>query len=167
MRHCQRERRTLLNLREGDRMTYSYLDGVRSSATLEAPPRSQSVLRWMIGVLLIGHGLIHAMGPIEIWGIADVQGLSGNTTLAVSNIAVQALALAWLGAMILLVVAGIGALAGRSWWKRVALAGVILSQLLIAVWWSDAATGTIPNIIIAMAVMMANRFSTSSDTGYV
>jgi hypothetical protein len=146
-------------------MTYSYLDGVRSSSTLEAPARSKSVFRWAIGVLLIGHGLIHVMGPVEIWGLADVQGLSGNTTLVVSNTAVQALALTWVGAMMVLVVAGIGALSGRSWWKGVALAGAILSQLVIALWWSDAATGTVPNIIIAIAVMLGDRLGPSPDAG--
>lgn len=144
-------------------MTYSYLDGVRSSSTLEAPPRSRSVFRWVIGVMLIGHGLIHAMGPVEIWGLADVQGLSGNTVLAVSNTAVQALALTWVAAMIVLVVAGIGALSGRSWWKGVALAGAILSQLVIAMWWSDAATGTVPNTIIAISVLLGDRFGLSPD----
>jgi hypothetical protein len=144
-------------------MTYSYLDGVRSSSTLEAPPRSISVFRWVIGVLLIGHGLIHAMGPVEIWGLADIQGLSGNTTLAISNTAVQALALTWVGAMIVLVVAGIGALSGRSSWKGVALVGAILSQLVIAMWWSEAATGTVPNAIIAIAVMLGDRVGLSPD----
>jgi hypothetical protein len=119
----------------------------------------------VIGVMLIGHGLIHAMGPVEIWGLADVQGLSGNTTLAVSNTAVQALALTWVAAMIVLVVAGIGALTDRSWWKGVALAGAILSQLVIAMWWSDAATGTVPNIIIAIAVLLGDRFDLSPDAG--
>jgi hypothetical protein len=119
----------------------------------------------VIGVMLIGHGLIHAMGPVEIWGLADVQGLSGNTTLAVSNAAVQALALTWVAAMIVLVVSGIGALSGRSWWKGVALAGAILSQLVIAMWWSDAATGTVPNIIIAIAVLLGDRFGLSPDAG--
>lgn len=146
-------------------MTYSYLDGVRLSSTLEAPPRSKSVFRWVIGVLLIGHGLIHAMGPVEIWGLADVQGLSGNTTLLVSNTAVQALAVTWVGAMVVLVAAGIGALSGRSWWKGVALAGAILSQLVIAMWWGEAATGTVPNIIIAIAVLLGDRFGLSPDPG--
>jgi hypothetical protein len=117
----------------------------------------------VIGVLLIGHGLIHAMGPVEIWGLADIQGLSGNSTLAVSNTAVQALALTWVGAMIVLVVAGIGALSGRPWWKGVALVGAILSQLVIAMWWSEAATGTVPNAIIAIAVMLGDRVGLSPD----
>jgi len=148
-------------------MSYSYLDRVRSSSTLEAPSLSHRVFRWVIGVLLIGHGLTHAMGPVQIWGIADIQGLSGETALAASNTAVQALALTWVGAMIVLVAAGVGALSGRSWWRRVALAGAILSQLVIAVWWSDAATGTLPNIIIAVAVTLADRFGPDPDTEYV
>lgn len=147
-------------------MSYTYLDRVRSSSTLEAPSRSHRVFRWVISVLLIGHGLIHAMGPVQIWGIADVQGLSGETALAVSSTALQALALTWVGAMIVLLAAGVGALAGRSWWRGVALAGAILSQLVIAVWWSDAATGTLPNIIIAIAVTLADRFGPDPDTGW-
>ncbi|MEX0796609.1 MAG: hypothetical protein WEB67_05440 [Acidimicrobiia bacterium] len=148
-------------------MTYSYLDNVRASATIEGPSTGAKVFRWMVGLLAIGHGLVHVMGPIQIWGIADIQSLSGSPALAVGDTTTRILALMWLGAMIVLLIAGLGALTGHSWWPRWALSGAILSQLVIAMWWSDAATGTIPNILIAAAAVWVDRVDPLLDSEFV
>jgi hypothetical protein len=148
-------------------MAYSYLDDVRASATIEGPSTGAKVFRWMVGLLAIGHGLVHVIGPIQIWGIADIQGMSGIPALAVDGTTTRILALMWFGAMIVLLVAGLGALTGRPWWPRWALSGAILSQLVIAMWWGDAATGTIPNILIAAAAIWVDRVDPLLDSEFV
>jgi uncharacterized membrane protein len=107
------------------------------------------------------------MGPIQIWGLADIQGLSGSPALSVGATTTRILAVMWLGAMIVLLIAGLGALTGHSWWPLWALFGAILSQLVIAMWWSDAATGTIPNILIAAAAVWVERIDPLLDSEFV
>ena len=147
-------------------MAYSYLDGVRASSTLEDASRGSKAIRWLTGLLMIGHGLIHGLGPIEIWGIADIQGFSGNAALAVSDTTLQVLAAAWVVAMVIFVAVGFGLIAGKAWWQPWALAGAIVSQLVIAMWWTDAAAGTIPNILIAAAAIWGDDLYPPADSEY-
>lgn len=148
-------------------MAYSYLDGVRASSSFENASIGQKALRWLTGLLLIGHGLIHGIGPIAIWGIADIEGFSGIAALAVSDTTLQILALASLVAMVILVAVGVGLIADKAWWQHWALAGAILSQLVIAIWWTDAAAGTIPNILIATAAIFGDSLYPSPDSEYL
>ena len=147
-------------------MAYSYLDDVRSSSRLEDVSKGKKAVRWLTGLLMIGHGLIHGFAPLEIWGVADIQGFSGNAALAVSDITLQILALAWLVAMFVFVAVGFGMLAGKGWWQPWALAGAILSQLVIAIWWTDAAAGTIPNLLIAAAAIWGGEIYPPSDSEF-
>lgn len=147
-------------------MTYSYLDEVRASSTLEDASRGSKATRWLTGLLLIGHGLIHGLGPIAIWGFADIPGFSGVAALAVSAAVLQLLALAWLVAMAILVAVGFGLIAGKTWWQYWALAGAIVSQLVIAIWWTDAAAGTIPNLLIAAAAIWGDKVYPPPDSDY-
>jgi len=120
-----------------------------------ASPRFANLFRWATGILLIGHGLIHAMGPLDIWGIADVEELTGEPAIDIGSTATSVLAAVWLLAFVVLVVAGLGVLARRAWWRRLAVIGVILSQFVIIVWWGDAAAGTFPNLLVVIAVVLA------------
>lgn len=119
-----------------------------------APPWS-TLVRWTVGFLLIGHGLIHVLGPLEIWGLADIEALTGDPSIDIGSAATEAIALAWLGALVTLVVAGTAVVARRPWWRALAIVGVLLSQATIFVWWGDAATGTVVNILVLAAVVLA------------
>lgn len=112
-------------------------------------------MRLIVGILLIGHGLIHVLGPLEIWGLADVEALSGDPTVDLGSAAVQAFALAWLCALVTLGVAGIAVIARRPWWRALAIIGVVVSQVAIVAWWNDAAAGTVANVLIIATVMFA------------
>lgn len=147
-------------------MAYSYLDDVRASSRLEDASKGSKAIKWLTGLIMIGHGLIHALGPIAIWGIADIQGFSGTAALAVSEVTLQALAVVWLVAMLLFVAVGLGLLAGKGWWQPWALAGAIVSQLVIAIWWTDAAAGTIPNLLIAAAAIWGDKFYPPADSEF-
>lgn len=121
-------------------------------------PRTRSrALRWVVGILLIGHGLIHLMGPLEIWDIADIDQMTGDPTLAIGDTATNVVATLWLVAMVILIAAGVAVIARRPWWRTMAVVGVVISQMAIIIWWGDAATGTIPNLLIVAAVVLAGR----------
>ena len=110
---------------------YGHSKVERRSASV-APPWS-TLVRWTVGILLIGHGLIHVLGPLEIWGLADIETLTGDPSIDIGSAATEAIALAWLGALVILVVAGAAVIAQRPWWRALAIIGVLVSQATIFV----------------------------------
>jgi hypothetical protein len=127
--------------------------------------RGGDIARWLVGILLIGHALIHLMGPADIWGLADLEQLSGEPTIAVAGIATEVLAILWLPPLILLFVAGVAVLTRRPWWRPLALIGAVTSQLAIILWWDDASAGTIANVLVLVAVALAPRLHLAAGPG--
>jgi hypothetical protein len=127
--------------------------------------RRGDIARWLVGILLIGHALIHLMGPADIWGLADLEQLSGEPSISVAGIATEVLAILWLLPLVLLAAAGIAVLTRRAWWRPLALTGVVTSQLAIILWWEDASAGTIANVLVLAAVVLAPRLHLAAGTG--
>lgn len=141
----------------------------RKSRAVRAPEGTQQVIgetrpsigrlvRWVVGLLLVFHGLIHLLGPVEIWAIADLEELTGQPVIDLGQSVTNVLAGAWLIAFIALVGGGIGILIRRTWWRVWAVVGAVISQVVIFIWWDDAATGTIPNLIVIAAVAFSRRW---------
>jgi hypothetical protein len=123
----------------------------------ETRRRTDTVARWVVGVLLTGHGLIHLLGPVEIWGVADLEELTGRPSIDIVQTAADIGANGWLAAFLILLIAGIGVFTRQSWWRLWAIVGVVVSQAVIVIWWADAATGTIPNLLVIAAVVSSRR----------
>jgi hypothetical protein len=102
-------------------------------------------VRWILIVLVAVHGLIHLMGFLKAFGLAEFPQL----TQPISRPA----GLLWLAAAVLMV-ATAAALAAwpRGWWMIAALA-VVVSQLAIASAWSDARFGTVANAVLLLGVV--------------
>lgn len=113
--------------------------------------------RWVVGILLMVHGLIHILGLLEIWEISDIEELTGQPSIDIGQTTAEVVAAGWLVAFLVLLAAGISVLARRSWWRTWAIAGVVVSQAVIVVWWADAATGTVPNLLVVAAVVLSER----------
>ena len=126
--------------------------------------RAGDIARWLVGILLTGHALIHLMGPADIWGLADLEQLSGEPSVAVAGIATEVLAILWLLPLILLLAAGAAALTRRTWWRPMALVGAVTSQLAIILWWDDASAGTIANVLVLGAVVLAPQLHLAASS---
>jgi hypothetical protein len=104
-------------------------------------------MKTAVALLLGIHGLICTLGFIKAFGLARLPQLS----LPIS----RAFGVLWL-------LAGLGFLAGavllraapRAWWIPVVLA-VLLSQVLIVLFWRDARAGTVINGLILIPVLLA------------
>lgn len=102
-------------------------------------------MRWLfVGVLVI-HGLIHALGVVEGFRLADVPQLAEPISTGH--------AVLWLLAGAgLLATAGLVAAGNASWWLS-GLVSVALSQSAILTSWSDARYGTLLNLIVLVGVV--------------
>ncbi|MDO1446717.1 hypothetical protein Q0590_10670 [Rhodocytophaga aerolata] len=113
------------------------------------------MIRVIFAFLLSVHGLIHVLGFVKEFGLARVDGLSGQTTLALSDNWHKPVGLLWLAACVLFIGAAVGYLAKKEWWMMVAFAAVILSQALLILYWQDAKFGTLANVLILAGILLS------------
>lgn len=104
-------------------------------------------MKYLLVALLIIHGLIHLLGFVKAFDLAQPAQLQAPIT--------RPLGILWLAAALLLVVSGGMCLLGARWWWLPAALGVILSQLLIISAWSDAKAGTVANVLLLLPIVVA------------
>lgn len=106
--------------------------------------------------LLVGlHGLIHLLGPAKAFGWVPVEALR----LPISPLT----GALWLAAAVLLVGAAVAVGINVAWWWRLALPGLLLSQVLITQSWSDARAGTLVNIVMCVPLLLLALDARSSS----
>ena len=103
-----------------------------------------TVVRWVVVVVLVAHGLLHVLGVAKGFGWAEIPTLK-------SPIGTRAGFLWLLAATLVLAAAVMIALRVPAWWWMVALVAAAVSQVAIATSWSDAKVGTVVNIILVLA----------------
>ncbi|MBK6565154.1 MAG: hypothetical protein IPL63_00435 [Saprospiraceae bacterium] len=109
-------------------------------------------------IIVLLHGLIHLMGFVKGFGIKEVKEL----TLPISKTA----GLFWLIAAVLFIVYGILYITHHKYGWIVGLLAVVVSQILVFMFWKDAKFGTILNLIILFVSLLSlgsglikNKFS--------
>lgn len=113
------------------------------------------MLRILLLLLLVLHGLIHLMGLARAYG-KDVQGLSARIP--------RGQGLLWGAAALLFVLAAVGMWRHSDRWWMWALSAVVLSQVLIVLHWHDARFGTVANVLVLAAVVLGIAVKGFRDT---
>ncbi len=103
-------------------------------------------MKYILSILLIVHGLIHHMGFVQAYGLAQ--------SLLIKAFIPRPVGLVWLATALLLVASGIVLAVGMHWWWLPAAIGVVISQILIISAWSDAKAGTIANAILLLPIVV-------------
>ncbi len=99
----------------------------------------------IFAVVLVVHGLVHLLGFVKAFGLADLPQLTQPIW--------HALGIAWLIAALLFLATAAALFAWpRRWWVIGACA-VAVSTILIGTAWSDARFGTVGNVIAAIGVL--------------
>lgn len=101
-------------------------------------------MRIIFLVILLLHGLIHLMGFTKAFQLAEIEQL----TLPIS----KASGLFWLLACVLMLSSGAAYLLKMDLWWIIALLAVVISQVLILMYWQDAKAGTIANLLIVIFI---------------
>jgi hypothetical protein len=108
------------------------------------------MLKIFLLIVLSIHGLIHILGFLKAFQVAEISQLTQNIS--------KPMGILWLVALILFLAAAIQFISNHDLWWITALAAVILSQVLIIFFWQDAKFGTIANIIILLSVIAGYGF---------
>ena len=105
----------------------------------------RSLVRWLVGSVVVLHGLLHLLGGAKGLGWSTVSSLTQPIGRVTGGI--------WLVVAVLVVVAGLLlALATRGWWLVGGVAAVA-SEAVIATSWADARAGTVVNVALMAAAV--------------
>jgi len=108
------------------------------------------MLKIFLLIVLFIHGMIHILGFLKAFQLAEINQLTQNIS--------KPMGILWLLALILFLAAAIQLISNHDLWWITALAAVILSEVLIILFWQDAKFGTIANIIILLSVIAGYGF---------
>ena len=115
------------------------------------------MIQALAATLLVAHGLIHLIGFVVPWGIAEVEGFPNRTTvlggaIALGDAGARLVGAGWLALAIGFVVAGAGASRAESR-ALAATAGLALASLVVcALGLPEAAAGFAVNVGILMVL---------------
>ena len=97
-------------------------------------------MRIVFLIIVLLHGLIHLLGFVKGFGFKEVKEL----TLPIS----KPMGLFWLSATAIFMLYGILHFTNTKYTWLVGLGAVVISQILVVMFWKDAKFGTIPNLVI-------------------
>ncbi|MCU7548939.1 hypothetical protein OCK74_07415 [Chitinophagaceae bacterium LB-8] len=105
------------------------------------------MIRYIFAALMILHGLIHLMGFTKAFKYNETSGITGNIS--------KPAGLLWLLSCFLFITSAFVFLLDKgSWWILAAMA-LLLSQILVVIYWHDAKAGTVANIIIFLVALVS------------
>ncbi len=104
-------------------------------------------MKFVFSIFLFLHGLIHLMGFLKAFGLAEIPQLSQRFS--------KAEGIGWLVVAVGFSIAAILLLLKNNLWLWIAIAMVLVSQVLIVLNWQDAKFGTIANLIVLIVSVVA------------
>ena len=113
-------------------------------------------------IYLIVHGIIHLIGFVVFWQIAEIEDISYKTTvlagrLDIGDVGMRVLGVVWLLIAVAFVIAGVAIFFSPPWWWSFTLAVTIASLIVTLLGWPDARFGVLANIVILLFLFLGPR----------
>lgn len=112
-------------------------------------------MRIIFSGLIAIHGIIHLIGFAKEWNLAPVERFSGRTIVHFSDSGLKFMGILWLIACLMMISTSFLYFNRKEWFWIPAILGVVISQLLIILYWHDARWGTVMNLIILAVIISA------------
>jgi hypothetical protein len=112
-------------------------------------------MRLVFACLLLVHGLIHLMGFVKEFRLAEVAGLSGKMLIPLPAEWAKPAGALWLLTSGLLLLTALIFLLRKEWWWVPGVVALLFSQALIILYWPDAKFGTLANVLILLVALVA------------
>lgn len=116
--------------------------------------RGYGMLRFIFSFIVFIHGFIHLLGFLNGWKLAEIKEFTGKTLFPLTAGLSKAAGALWLSACLLFAVSAFSFLMKHDWWWITAAIAIVISQVLIVIFWQDAKFGTIANIIILIMTIV-------------
>lgn len=114
------------------------------------------------GIILALHGLVHLMGWVAYWPLADIADLPYKTTLFngtwnLGDGGMRIFSVLWAIAALGFVTAGVGLITGQGWTAQALAFSALLSLVITALDWGVAFRGTVIDVIVLVALLVVPR----------
>jgi hypothetical protein len=124
--------------------------------------RLKHVMRFVLAVLLVAHGVAHLVGFVSSWKLATLAGLPYKTTVFsghvdVGHAGIRVMGVLWLLAALAFQVAAFAVSTETGWAVRFTIAAVIASLILCVVGWPDARIGVAVNVGLVLLLVIGAR----------
>lgn len=106
-------------------------------------------------LLLPLHGLLHLIGFVYGFRLAPAGQFTGKTIMPLSMPLLRFTYVLWLVATLLFLAAAVTLILKKDWWWMIGAGAVVLSQVLIVLYWPEARWGTLANLLIAVMLVYA------------
>ncbi len=122
------------------------------------------MIRILLMVVLMVHGLIHLIGFVVPWRLTTIEGMPYKTTLLagglnVGDTGIRVVGLLWLLLALGFVVAGIAVVSGQPWWRMLTLGVTLLSLVVTMLGLPDSPFGVLINLIILGYLLFADHLA--------
>lgn len=122
------------------------------------------MMRIVIAIVLILHGLVHVLGFVTSWRLATIDGLPYTTTLLSGRVDIgeagaRVMGLLWLASAVGFVVAGIALLTMFPLWQAVTLWVTLFSLAITFLGLPSSAFGVFVNILLAAYLLFGDKLS--------
>ncbi len=117
------------------------------------------IIPYLAAAIIIVHGLIHLMGFVAYWPLAEIADLPYKTTLlgtrwSIGNSGMRFYSVLWLVTAVALAAASVGILVKQSWWYPLMWAGVLLSLLITVLDWQNAFRGAVVSLVLLVPLLL-------------
>ena len=114
------------------------------------------------GIILALHGLVHLMGWVAYWPLADIADLPYKTTLFngtwnLGDGGMRIFSVLWLIVALGFVAAAIGVLTRQPWTAQVLVSATLLSLVITGLDWGIAFLGTAIDGVVLAALLVVPR----------
>lgn len=116
------------------------------------------LLKWLLALVLIAHGIGHITGVSAFWtklpmGFNQnpwIFGAGGSLSSPIGRI----FGVVWLAATAILIAAGVGLLTNQAWWTSAAVIGAIISLVAIVPWWNSVTSGVKIGALLDVVILV-------------
>lgn len=103
-------------------------------------------MKLVFAILILIHGIIHLIGFVKAFQLAVINPEGQSIS--------KPMGMLWIFTTTLFLMTTILYLLKNEWWFFIAIPAVIISQILIIIYWKDAKFGTLANIIILIPTII-------------
>lgn len=105
------------------------------------------MLHYLLAIIIFIHGLLHLMGYSKAFQYSGIRHINAHIS--------RPIGILWIMGCLFFIGTGVLFLLNNDYWQIAGVVSIILSQIVIIVGWKNARYGTIVNLLILTAIIIA------------